>query len=202
MRLSIILFATLFLIGCSHKESRKQKEAREQIELKTKQQATVSAMVSKYSANDSSFKVLEQNSGLLTTLRLQQVFQKTSSYPFLLYANVKDAFEQDGQYFATFKITASSLEYLIFPSSTILLELKCTQKQTEELFSQDSTTMSRELSYFSGCLAIVVKVNDVQKIKLGFEATPVSYEEAYIELIDSNISIIKGELLDFCVFQW
>lgn len=202
MRLSVLLLLTLLALGCSHKETSEQKAEREQLELRTKQQAKVSAMVSKYGANDTSFRVLEQDGCLLTTLRVQQAFPKTSSQPFLFYANMEDVFEQDGQYFATFTGTASDLESLMFTSLGILLELKCTQKQIEELLSPDSASVSYEEAYLFGCLAIVAKVNDVRKIKLCFEATPVSDEEAYIEIKHSNVSLIRGELLDFCVLQW
>jgi hypothetical protein len=211
MRLSILFLVLLFAVGCNSKEAQKGKE---EGELKAKQEAKVAAIVSKYGANVTSFRSLDQRADSLrkiTTLYLQQTFPNTSIHPFLFYANLEDAFEQDGQYFATFVVTSSSLEGLMYLSDIdILLELKCTQKQVEELLSQDS--MPNEFTYLYGIFAIIVKVNDVRKIKLGFKATAVSSEgdnseevysgDAYIDLKRPNISLITGELLDFCVFRY
>ena len=212
MRLSILFLILLFAVGCSNKEKEAEQKRNK---LRAQQEAKVAPMVSKYDANVTSFRSLEQRAGsfgTITTLYLQQTFPKISIHPYLFYANLEDAFEQDGQYFATFRVAGSNLENQILPSSDILLELKCDKKHAEELSNQDSISVSPKWDYMFYCLAIIVKVNDVRKIKLGFEATAVSSEgenseevysgDAYIDLKRPNISLITGELLDFCVFRY
>jgi hypothetical protein len=210
MRLSILLIVPLFLMGCNHKESIEKKAAREQLELRTAQQAKVSEMISKYNADDRWIRVLNIRDSLnipIATLNMQQAFPESSVQPSVFYVGLDDVIEQNGQYFATFtaSILANSIQlsqYFHYGESSIsfpydilmILELQCTQKQAQELLNSD-------LSFLSS-LAIVAKIREVRKVKLSYQAKDGSDEEVYIKSQPSKVFYLTGELADFCMVKW
>ena len=180
--ISIVLILGFFLLlNCEDETTSESLKRQREIDAK------LSALVSKYNANDTWIQELRQreHSNLpITTLHLQQAFSKTSSHPFLFEVVFDDLFKKGDQHFAAF---ITSIDFW----RPIYFELSCAEEQIQRL-------LKIENSYGFPNLAIIATVDELQKLRFDFEAISSQYEEAYIEIDASQAFLIKGHLLDFC----
>ena len=175
-KLTYIYLSILILFSCDATDELNNKKIKEQELFENKKETIISEITNKYQ-----IKYCFDTISYIYTINYDKVIE--TNFQLIKNFQIIDIYKKENQNFITVNCG-------MYPSFYFDLIIK--ENELNKILNDNDS----EYEYYNNSL-IVVKINEIQKIKLGIISYPDDESNCSIEIDSYNDFIVKGEIIDF-----